>query len=658
MNRLATLAVFALHAPAAFAADAAYEAAPITVTARPRPSPVLTAPASVTVVEGRKLERERAQSVMQTIANAPGVSVNTTGAGIAKPVVRGLTSQRVLTLTDGVRQEGQQWGDEHGPEVDGNDLERIEIVRGPQGLLYGPEALSGVINLVRRPLDLDDAPARVGGIMTLDAFSHNAQGAGALTLRGEGRGMGGALRAAARSADDIRTAHGRLRNSGMEEKDFGGSLGVKRAWGTVTADYSWFDQRLNIHKDPVASPDATTFQRVGHQKGILRAQIPVSVGRLEATGGWQRNERREFEAATDPGPKARLVLDSVTSDLKFHHDPVGGVAGSVGLSAMTQRNATLGSERLIPGYVQRDFGGFVFEELALGAVTLSGGARYDARELRVKEEGALSVVSQRLRYTNMSGALGASWAFAEGWALAGNFGTGWRAPSAFELFVNGEHEGTGRFEVGRADLRSERSLNADLSLRRSAGRVRAELTGFHNRINHFIFAEPTGGVDAGSGLPIFQIRQANATLIGAEAALTVLPIDWLETSLGVDVVQGRNDDLRQPLPQMPSNRLKWGLRATRGSLGTTRNAYISASGRLVARQTKVAPNETQTAGYGLVDFGVGAELPFTGGEVRADLGVENAFDLPYRDHLSRYRTYALNAGRSVTLKLSVPFGAK
>lgn len=277
--------------------------------------------------------------------------------------------------------------------------------------------------------------------------------------------------------------------------------------------------------------------------------------------------------------------------------------------------------------------------------------------MSVTADQALAIAAQVRRFQSVSGAFGASWPFAEGWALVGNVGTGWRAPSVFEMFVNGEHEGTGRFEVGRADLGPERSINTDISLRRQSATLQAEVTVFRNRINHFIFARPTGAVDAGSGLPIFNIAQANATLIGAEAAVKWQARDWLGLNLGADVLRADNDDLRQPLPQMPANRVKWGLRLSQKELGSLgKNAYVSASGRLVARQTRTAANETQTAGYGLVDFGAGAELPLFGTNAHADFGIENAFDLPYRDHLSRYRAFALNAGRSFTLRLTVPFG--
>ncbi len=602
------------------------------------------------------MERERGQTLIQSVQNAPGVSAATVGAGIAKPVIRGLSSQRVLVLTDGIRQEGQQWGDEHGPEIDAHDIDRIEVVRGPQSLLYGPEALSGVLNALRRPLPLDGDRWRSGGYFSFDGFTHNDQGAGSLDLRGGGRGFGLAAKTGRRRADDIRTPVGRLRNSGFEEVDHAASAGVKKDWGAVRIDYAHFDQKLRIHEDPVSSPGATPYQRVRHDKARLRLDLPFEGARVEFNGGWQQNVRQEFTAAPDTEPKLRLVLNSYTSDIKLHHEPLGPLEGTVGFYGMLQRNDTQAAEKLIPGYLMHDLGAFLFEEWTRGAFTVSAGGRYDARRLFVREEADLGVGAQTLKYDSLTGAVGGAWNFSEGWALAANMGTGWRAPSAFELFVNGEHEGTSRFEVGRRDLKPERSINTDLSLRRASAGVQAELTVFRNRVNHFIFAAPTGAVDPGSGLPVFNISQANATLLGGEASLQAEATQGLVLSAGADWVRAQNEDLREPLPQIPANRFKWGLRWTLPELGHARRPYLSVAGRIAARQSRVASYETSTAGYGLVDFGLGAEIPFPGGDVRADLGVENAFDQPYRDHLNRWRAFALNAGRSFILRLSVPFG--
>lgn len=651
-------ALLLLAAPPRASAADVLEAPPLTVTAKPRPSPTLTSPSAVSVVGGRALERERRATLAQTVESQPGAASFTTGAGIAKPVIRGLSGQRVLVLTDGIRQEGQQWGAEHGPEVDVRDAERVEVLRGPHSLLYGPEAISGVINVIRRPLPLEAEGSVFRGRAALDAFSYNSQIGGSMRAEAGANGLAASAGFGGRDGKDMRTPTGKLRNSGLAEKTADGAVGIRKGWGTVTADFARFDQKLQIHEDPSSSPTATPYQRIEHDKTRVRAEIPLEKLTLETSASWQRNARREFEAAADAEPKLRLVLDTYTADIRLKHEGIGPTSGAVGVSGLGQKNDTQATEKLIPGYTMHDLGAFVFEELALGDVTVSGGGRYDARRLFVKREADLGVTARTLEYQSLSGSLGAAWAFRDGWAAVANVGVGWRAPSPFELFINGEHEGASRFEVGRADLRPERSINADVSLRHQGERAQGELSVFRNRVNRFIYAQPTGTTDSGSGLPIFNIAQANATIIGAEALVKGMATDWLQLSAGGDVMEARNDDRREPLPQIPANRVKWGARVLPPAAGPFKGVYVSAGGKAAAHQNKVAANEARSRGYTLWDFGVGGEWHFAGGEAHVDLAVENAFDRRYADHLNRWRAFALSPGRNVALRVSVPFGSK
>lgn len=632
------------------------EAPPITITAKPQPVEVFTAPQSVTVLEGRQLDRQRGQNLSQAIESAPGVSAVTTGVGVGKPVVRGLSAQRVLILSDGIRQEGHSWGDEHGPEIDTFNAEKIEVVRGPLSLLYGADALGGVVSVKSEDPPFDSDRPVFGGKLMSNAFSNNRSGGGALSLYGARGGVGFRAYGGGRSAGDTRTPAGHLRNSGAEEFNGGGSVGVKKDWGQVSLGYTRFDQRLEIAEDPAEAPDATPYQKITHDKVRLNGDFPFEWGRMEVNSGWQRNNRREFEAKDSPTEALNLVLRTHTWDVKAHHNPLGPVTGTLGFQGMLQKNETLAEEKLVPGYDLRDLGVFVYEELPVKQVTFSAGARFDNRRIGAKDEPVLGVASQRLTYDAVTGAAGAVWRIAEPWALALNVGTGWRAPSPFELFVNGEHEGTGRFLVGNAGFKTERSLNKEVSLRYRAARLSGELGVFHNRVDRFLFLAPTGADDVDSGLPIFQYRQADATLVGVELALKAQPVDWLVLDAGADYLRARNEQTKEPLPLIPANRMRLGAKLVRRSLGKLVDPYLGAKARLVARQNRVANFETKTAGYALFDFGVGADVPLLGNRVSVDLGLENAFDQPYRDHLSRYKAFALNPGRNATLKLSVPFG--
>ncbi len=631
------------------------EVSGVTVTAKPQPTDVLTSPQSVSVVEGRQLDRQRGQNIMKAIENSPGVSLLTTGAGIAKPVIRGLTSQRVLVVTDGVRQEGQQWGDEHGPEIDPLDVEKIEVVRGPGSVLYGSDALSGVVNIVKPeiPISRDGRPV-FGGNLLMNGFFNNRQKNGALSLYGGGRTGGFRANVSGMDATNITTPEGRLYNSGQKEANGSGALGAKGDWGYLVLDYRHFYQRIEIHEDPAEDPAFTGFQKVRHDQAHLHADFPFPKFRLEVNGGWQRNNRREFEEKDSPEPGLNLLLHTLTLDVKAHHQPMGPVFGTVGFSVMNQKNETLGEEKLIPAFDELNFAGFLYEELGLKDVTLSGGFRLDSRSVDVKENEDLGVAAQTRDYSAVTGSAGLAWRVRGGpLAFAFNVGRGWRAPTEFELFANGVHGGTGRFEVGDATLKPEASLSTDMALRYASRRAQGEVSVFRNKINPYIFPSPTGETDPDSGFPMFVNRQADATLVGAEFSMQAQVAKWLILNAGVDVVRGTNNATQNPLPLMPPYRLKLGARLTKASRW---NPYFSTNARIVAAQDRVAPLETMTEGYRLMDVGLGWEVPMGGRRATFDLAVENLFDRAYVDHLSRYKTYALNPGRDVTLKVSVPFG--
>jgi iron complex outermembrane receptor protein len=628
----------------------------VIVTGKPQPTDALRAYQPVSTLDGRDLEVLRGQSVMQSIENLPGVATYTTGAGIVKPVVRGLTSQRVVVLADHVRQEGQQWGDEHGAEMDAFDVERIEVLRGPSSVLYGSDALGGVVNIIRHEIpSADDGASQLGGTLDFNGFSNNRGAAGALSLFGARGEVGYRAFVSARNAGDISTPAGRLFNSGLRENNGGVKVGFHEHWGAATLDYTRVDQELQIHENPAEDPGATPFQNIQHDRIHAHTDLHVAPLRLEIDGSWQRNRRREFEAHDASTPVLHLELSTLAFDLKAHHHPIGTLFGTVGLSVMTQKNRSLEEEKLIPDFDAINIAGYLYEEAALGDLSASIGVRYDGRTLNVRDMPALRVTEHHLTYHALTGSAGLVWRAAEPFAFALTIGRGWRAPTAFELFVDGVHEGTVRYEVGNRFLKNESAFNIDLSARYASDRVQAELTLFRNVISNYIFISPTGTIDSTSGFPVYYHKQADATLFGGEFSVQAQVSQWLVLNAGFDYVRAENNATTKPLPLIPANRVKLGVKLTTQSLGPLRTPYVSTNARILASQNRVEEFETATAGYALVDAAVGGSIAAGDVSVNIDLIATNLFDKEYRDHLSRYKAYALNMGRNIELKLSVPF---
>jgi len=632
-----------------------FEFRPVTVTANPIPTNVFDSPQPAGVVEGRELDRNRGQSVMQSIEMMPGISLYSGGPFSMKPVIRGLGSQRVVVAENGLRHISQQWDDDQSPELDAMDVERIEVTRGPNSVLFGSDALGGVVNVISTdPRKLSDLTSRLSGNLALSGFSNNRQAAGSLSLFGRNGEMAYKAQLGLRHAGDVMTPAGELRNTGEIELNGKAIVGVIEDWGGIACDYSHFGQKTQIYPDPAALSEITPFQKVAHDRISAQYNQSFFYGRLESRCVWQRDEESEYDAAESSRPNVDLILNSLTLDIRVEHDPIGQMFGTVGISVEGQKNETLGAESLIPAFNQLNAAAFIHEELLLSMLNLSGGLRYDIRRLRIEENEELDVISQTRNYGAVTGVLGAVWHPNAQMALAFNLGRGWRAPIAEELFVDGVDQGGMRYKIGEPNLKTEESFNIDLSARYASHLLKGELSVFRNRINRYIYLRPSGIKDSVSGLIKYYTQQANATIVGAEINLELGVTNNLFLEAATDFVLGRNEEMDTWLPLMPAQRIKIGLRFTKPSFIFFQNPYLLLNSKIVLEQNRVNDFETRTGGYSIFGTGFGGEIPVMSSRMLVDCSLENVFDRAYIDHLSRYKNYALNPGRNVLLKMSVP----
>nr|WP_210410897.1 TonB-dependent receptor [Leptospira sarikeiensis] len=684
----------------------------INVTAKTVASDFLSTPQPTTVLEGRQLQRLRGQNVMSALENTPGTATLTTGAGTSKPVIRGLTGQRVLVMTDGVRQEEQQFGDDHTVDLDAFNVDKMEIVRGPASVLYGSDALGGVINIIRSkaPTAKDGAPL-LGGSISTNSFSNNKQDAGAISLYGyhKDTNFGYRVQTDTRKAGRITTPNGTLPNTGFHERNINASLGTDGSWGNFYVDSFQRYQEQDLYDNPNESLGSTAYQTVLHQKTHMHAFFILPFVNVELDAAYQRNNRREIEdknrympikdtlldPTADPLYKAasayqvnrfdykqglNLSLDTTTADAKVHHKEWKGLKGTAGISGMQQKSATIGTEPLIPAYNLSAIGFFLFEEWKVGDFSFSAGARTDRRFMDIRANSDLGNAEQTKNYSASTGTLGTVWKFAKDFSLALNAGRGFRAPTPFELYANGVHEGSGRFEIGKDSLRPETSLNYDASVRFANDKFQAELSVFRNKIDNYIYAVSAGAFDSDSGLPVYRYRQDAAKLEGGEFSFQAQTSSWLVLTGGIDILRAtiqknvppeilQNPGATDPeaiysdikskyLPRITPNRARLGLRFTTDKLLGISKPYFSVNGTFVQSQYKVDKLETPTQGYNLYDIGFGGEIPgMTNGSESAtfDVAVLNVFNKEYVNHLSRYKDYALSPGTNVTFKMNIPF---
>ena len=633
----------------------------IQVTASANATSALNSPQPTSVRSGEELRESQSPTLGETLEGIAGVHSWSTGPGIGKPVIRGLSSNRVLVLDDGQRVETQQWGDEHSPNVETATAERIEVIRGPASVLYGSDALGGVVNVVQK--DLPDATGVPGFVRSSASAAYGSGSSlkdGAFDLEGGSGSLGFRASLSGRSSGDVHTPDYALWNSGLSQVSGSATLGTHGPWGSLSGSFSQRNERLSLtDEDPAATPT----QRMATSHGRADLTLPIGGSRLEVSSGYERSRRREFEDATTTTVGLGLLSQTYLTDVHYHHAPIGQFSGLLGFSGLRNTFDKFGEETLIPRSRLNSAGLYVFEQAEGSRVNVSFGARYDYRHLDVDADTVLSNPARTHTWNSLIGNVGLLFHLSEPTALVINVGRGFRAPSSFDLYSNGVHEGTVAFERGNPNLKTEKSVNTDVALRAQTARVSFEVGTFLNLIQDYIYSVPTGTTDTASGFQIYDVTQGDARLTGLEGSLQWHPTAYLHLQGTADYVNGENTTTHNPLPNMPPFRATWLARLEGG------RRYLSVGGETNGKQSRMDPAEAQfyadafggagyqSRSYTLVNFGAGAGWVIGARTFDVDLSLRNAFDKAYADYLSRIKTNAFNPGmgRSFTVRVTTEF---
>lgn len=628
----------------------------VTVTGTAQPTDILSSSQSISAINNKQFQQLSGATAMSALRNTPGLSLITTGNGIAKPVIHGLSAQRIVVMVDGVRQDAQNWGGDHGPEISPFQVNRIEVVKGPSSVLYGAGALGGVVNVIGPDLPVSgNGMSILSGKLYLQGFSNNSQGAGSIALYGASGSVGYRVQISHITAGDITNPDGKVFNSGMHKTNGSFMVGTTQPWGTFSLDYDHLDQSLQIHDNATA----TGYQPLKNDLLHLHANIPTKDFRLEVQAGYQLNNRQEFDSKSAPNPGLFLKLNTGTVSIMAHHKPVGPVFGTIGVSSMIQSNRTLGTDKLIPGYNLQNFAAFIYEQARFGPLNLSAGGRFDTRNLDVLDTPALGIKATNRKYNALSGSFGAALHLTSSLSWSANIGHAWRAPTAFEMFADGVHEGTYQFDIGDSHLKPEAATNIQTSLKFVTNHIIGEVSVYNNHINKYIYADPTNSFDPQSGYRIYYLKQANARLRGMDASLQLEITNWVSVDGGYSLVRGKDLKLDQPLSFMPADHGDLGLKLQEKKIGKLSQPYLSIHAGFYSKMDslQVAPNEPPSHAYALVDISLGSDLHLGNTPIHWDFIVQNLFNKAYVDHLSRYRDIpVLNPGRNIALKIQIPFG--
>ena len=687
----------------------------LTVTGVTGDTKLKHATAPVSIVTPQVLRATASTNIIDAIAHQPGVSQLTTGGSISKPIIRGLGYNRVVVMSEGVRQEGQQWGDEHGVEVDGSSVGSVEILKGPASLMYGSDAMAGVVILHAQPTLADgEMRANVSSEYQTNngLFSYN------LSMAGNQRGFVWDARFSDKMAHAYKNKYdGYVPGSQFRERAGRLMLGLNKSWGHSRLTWTAYHLTPGIiegERDEVTgelvcnTSDIKTyskslpFQQVKHYKLVWDNSLNLNNGYLKAIIGYQQNRRQEFEEDMDEY-ELYFKLHTLTYDLRYVTNEFDGWKLSTGIGGMYQKSGNEGEEYLIPDYRLFDFGVYATATKALGdRWTLNGGVRYDHRRLHgdaLQEDGEWRFTDFSRHFNGVTGSVGAVCNLNDHLNLRLNLARGFRTPNMSELASNGVHEGSIRYELGEQDLKAEYSLQADLGLDFTSRYVSAQLALFANRIDNYIFTHRLNE-EIEEGYLTYAYTQGDARLLGFEAGIDFHPVHSVHFSnsfsyVDAQLMNASADTKYLPFTPAPrwSSELKWELlhhshstikhhhsdyasalshiasHVSHAVSGLSfNNLYVAAGLDCYLKQSHIYSaddTETVTPGYALLNLSAGTDIQIKGKKI-AELYVtaDNLLNKAYQNHLSRLkyadentvtgRRGVYNMGRNITFKVVVP----
>lgn len=621
----------------------------------------------VDVLKSKDIDLSGTPNFMESLTQVPGVDMISKGQGISKPVIRGLSMNDVLVMNNGVRIENYQFSENHPLGIDDNDVERVEIIKGPASLLYGSDAIGGVVHFIK------EKPAPTGKIMgdyRMQLHSNTLGMNNSLGLKGASKKFFAGGRFGHKThADYIQGGGEFVPNTRFNEMTFNVNTGYTGKIGTFKLFYDYFKQNLGMSVPPVkplitekGRKNEIWFQDLDYQ--MISSQNSLYIGKFK----WDinaacQNALRKLQTTLEV-PFVEMSLNTITYETKLYLPSGEKSDYIIGLQGMTQENRNLNDRpsQFLPnaninnigilGLVQYTF----FKKLKL-----QGGLRFDMYKTETFALGTEGTSSfhppVNKDFSNVNGSLGATYRPVEKIMLRANFAKGYRVPNLSELTSSGMHGN--RYEVGNKNLSPENSFETDLSMHYHGEFLSFDLAGFNNHINDYIFISPTTDTTS-TGIDIYRFSQTNATIYGGEAGIHFHPeiIPWLHIKGAFSSVIGKQENDNY-LPFIPANKVRYEIRAERKKLGFLNKPNIKISAMTAFSQENTSPYETVTDGYTLVNLSVYSEISVSKQTLIFGLSVNNLFDTQYFDHLSTLKQLNYyNQGRNISLSLKIPFSIK
>ncbi len=653
-------------------------------------------PYPVNVVSKNDLNQTGSPSLMDALARQPGIDKISLGTGINKPVIRGLSFNRILLYSQGTRVENQQWDDHHDLGISDVGIDRVEIVYGPSALIYGADALGGAL------IFQDEKPAAAGtrsGDANLGFYSNTLGLNGDVGIKGATKSFFYSARFGAQS--HVSYHQGELENPppGTDPDGFApnakwasttgkATVGISQPWGVSKLSYSYFNRLSGVVEDesgqkPNPNDEAEQtdrdieppYQDVTTHIVSLENTILTGKSKLNINVAYQINDRKEFEPSIDPNDSTKklanlaigLLLNNTTYDIKWSSNADKAFGITIGSQGLFQKNTNNGPEILVPDANVSDVSGFALLRYDLKKWNFLGGFRYDMRHIEatapIDEDtinGRRTALDIKKDYTPMTGSIGIAFHPNTHTTIKANFATGFSAPNYAELGTYGKHEGTYRFEIGNPNLNVEQNMEADLGIIWESEFITLHANGFYNKIKDYIYTTPTTDSITTDDFTLreYAITQADATITGGDAGFDIHPksAKWIDIKGYYAMTRGTLD-AGGNLPFIPADKVVGEVKFMKEKFSFMMQPYISFVVSNYFDQKMNSEFELPTEGYTLIDVHIGGKFKI--GKQKADFNIfcTNVANTAYYSHLSLIRQIGVREmGRNIGFQLRVPFG--
>lgn len=617
-------------------------------------------------ITSERMREQGSFNIADGLAKLPGISQLSTGVAISKPVIRGLYGNRVLTLLSGLRFDNQQWQDEHGLGLSAIGVDRVEVIKGPMSILYGTDAVGGVLNVI-------EEKAAPDGKLAVDintTFHSNTLGnATDIGVKGNANNRWWRFRAGYESHGDYADgANTRVLNSRFGGYYAKGTYGLRKGKITSVNNYNFSYNNFGFILNDILDflePDARysrSSQGPHHIVifNIFSSQNTIALKNsvLKFNAGVQTNNRMEDEGGG--AISLNMLLATVLYNMQWSKMIHPAVEMILSHGSTFENNTNFGARKIIPDAYMYEASASAFFKFKVSKAIFEAGAGLNDKWIKTVLTPGVNSADKLIHqfaknWVSASGLLGVTINPTDEWNVKLNASTGFRAPNLAELSSNGLHEGIFTYEVGDPNMKSEQNINTDLGVAYNSDWISFSVSAYYNRFFNYIYLQPTGGDFY--GFPIFNYKQQNAQLYGGEFEWELTPqgiLQGLQWSINAATIVGKTADGRY-LPYIPATKTGTELKYLHDITNKVKKVFGSVGFNYVFEQNHPAPYETSTPGYYLLNASVGANFVFKKGGLNISVTGNNLLGAKYFDHLSRFKNYGIyNIGRNVVVNFSIP----